>query len=304
MERLANNEETFVIDRIVNENKVGGGSLLPPQLSGQTRVPVVSNLRLIRSVSYFGGTQFTIGWNEPGELTHLISHFNIYVTGLLDDNKQPLGPFATRRSPAQVRAQSNSGVRPVALTVQTVLLNGQVSDMELSPSITAQTIAPALVASDYPDGSIPIEALFAGTAGNIITWDGGGTAIEATPASIDIVLGSSGLTTAGRLVVVSSAGVVKELTHVTIDNTDSPYSVPNTVLTILANTASGAIEVDLPAAASWSSRLLTIKNIGNTGNLVTIDGNASETIDGHLTVSIRYGTSVILVSDGSNWHIT
>jgi hypothetical protein len=81
----------------------------------------------------------------------------------------------------------------------------------------------------------------------------------------------------------------------TMDNTDDVWLVD----------ASGAARtVNLPTAASRKFRKYTIKKTDATGNLVTIDGNSSETIDGELThdLTTQY-ESVTIVSDGSNWHI-
>jgi len=64
----------------------------------------------------------------------------------------------------------------------------------------------------------------------------------------------------------------------------------------------GTFTVTLYAASGNSGKAITVKNIG-TGT-ITLDGNASETIDGAVTVTIpvQYG-SLTLVCDGSNWHI-
>lgn len=73
---------------------------------------------------------------------------------------------------------------------------------------------------------------------------------------------------------------------------------------ILADATSGAITVTLPAAASSSGRTLTIKKTDSSVNLVTVDGNASETIDGDLTKKIGFQYDFMQIScDGSNWHI-
>lgn len=64
----------------------------------------------------------------------------------------------------------------------------------------------------------------------------------------------------------------------------------------------GTFTVTLPASASNSGKTIDVKNIG-TGT-VTVDGNASETIDGATTydVTVQY-QNVTLVSDGTNWYI-
>lgn len=73
---------------------------------------------------------------------------------------------------------------------------------------------------------------------------------------------------------------------------------------ILADATSGAITVTLPAASSSSGRTLTIKKTDSSTNLITVDGNASETIDGDLTKKIGFQYDFMQIScDGSNWHI-
>ena len=65
---------------------------------------------------------------------------------------------------------------------------------------------------------------------------------------------------------------------------------------------SSTFTLTLYTAVGNSGRQITIKNVG-TGT-ITVDGNASETIDGSLTavISVQY-VSITLLSDGSNWSI-
>lgn len=65
----------------------------------------------------------------------------------------------------------------------------------------------------------------------------------------------------------------------------------------------GTFTINLPTAASVGAGwVYQIKNIG-TGT-VTIDGNASETIDGQTTIAlaVQYD-NLTICSDGSNWLI-
>ena len=71
---------------------------------------------------------------------------------------------------------------------------------------------------------------------------------------------------------------------------------------VLCNT--GPYTVTLPAAASNTGKVYYIKNIDAQGDDITLDGNASETIDGDLTFKLDpYKHAVRIVSDGTNWHI-
>lgn len=59
--------------------------------------------------------------------------------------------------------------------------------------------------------------------------------------------------------------------------------------------------VTLPAASGNAGRLIGFRMASGLTKLVTIDGNASETIDGAATRIMWAGESAILLCDGSNW---
>ena len=100
--------------------------------------------------------------------------------------------------------------------------------------------------------------------------------------------------------LVNSGSINISLPITTITTT---YTAGNDY-TILANAASGAFTVTLPAAASNSGVIYNIKKIDSSTNAVTIDGNASETIDGLLTYTLSTQNEEITIqSDGSNWRI-
>lgn len=65
-----------------------------------------------------------------------------------------------------------------------------------------------------------------------------------------------------------------------------------------------AVTLTLPAASGNSGLRYDIKVTCSVSTGITIDGNASETIDGQttLTLSTQYEVNTI-VCDGSNWHI-
>lgn len=73
--------------------------------------------------------------------------------------------------------------------------------------------------------------------------------------------------------------------------------------TLLCDTTSAGFTVTLPAAASSTGRILNIKKMVAANSLV-IDGNASETIDGSLTLTLtsQY-SSVTIQCDGTKWVI-
>lgn len=83
------------------------------------------------------------------------------------------------------------------------------------------------------------------------------------------------------------------------------YTATTADRVIVFDTTSGAMTCTLPAAATMVGQPLLIKKLGGaTANPLTIDGNASETIDGALTevISVAGGFREI-ISDGTKWHI-
>ncbi len=73
---------------------------------------------------------------------------------------------------------------------------------------------------------------------------------------------------------------------------------------VLCDASAGAITVTLPAAASHAGRHYYVKKIDSSANMVTIDGNADETIDGGLTAVLTVeNEDVPVVCDGANWNI-
>lgn len=74
--------------------------------------------------------------------------------------------------------------------------------------------------------------------------------------------------------------------------------------TVQCNASSAGFTVGLPASSSAGEGFaVTIIKTDSTTNLVTIDANGSETIDGALTFVLReQWSSVTLICDGSNWN--
>lgn len=100
---------------------------------------------------------------------------------------------------------------------------------------------------------------------------------------------------------VSTLDIQGSLSHRTTTIT-SATTLDNTHNIILCNT--GSYTVTLPPASSNTNRLYTIKNIDVDGDVITIDGNGSETIDGATTFDLSaYNEAVTIASDGSNWFI-
>ena len=91
----------------------------------------------------------------------------------------------------------------------------------------------------------------------------------------------------------------------TVVTKDAAYTLLSTDDVVLVDTDTiGAFTLTLPAAASNSGKVYQIKKITTDFLVCTIDGNASETIDGDLTTTVNTNGEVLkIVSDGTNWQI-
>ncbi len=71
---------------------------------------------------------------------------------------------------------------------------------------------------------------------------------------------------------------------------------------ILADASGGAFTVTLPPAAV--NNTFTIKKVDASGNVVTVDGDGAETIDGALTAALaaQY-ESLTVITNGANWFV-
>ena len=88
---------------------------------------------------------------------------------------------------------------------------------------------------------------------------------------------------------------------------ESAFAVSASIDVYGINTASTAVTVNLPAAGSVPEyKSYTFKDSGGNANSnnITIDGAASQTIDGQTTYVINTnGGAVTIISDGTGWQI-
>lgn len=82
------------------------------------------------------------------------------------------------------------------------------------------------------------------------------------------------------------------------------YTITNSDYTILCDASSAGFTVTLPTASGITGKIFKIKKTDATGNDVTVEGNASETIDGQLNkiLNAQY-MSITVQSNGTSWYI-
>ena len=140
-------------------------------------------------------------------------------------------------------------------------------------------------------------------AGTQVKFDANGNVGVGTTTPVggmSIMNGNVGI---GTWVPVSTLSVVGSLSVTTVTKSAN-YTASSSDNVILVSTSGGAVTITLPAVGSVPGREYVIKKTDNSGNVVTIQGNGTDNIDGNntATVSIQYQTLTI-VSDGSSWDI-
>ncbi len=89
-----------------------------------------------------------------------------------------------------------------------------------------------------------------------------------------------------------------------IDDTDSPYDVLVTDYSIMCDCTNGAVTVNLPAAASFTNRIINIGKTDSSSNAVTIDPNGSELINNELDAVFNVQHTVLSPqSNATGWQI-
>jgi hypothetical protein len=124
----------------------------------------------------------------------------------------------------------------------------------------------------------------------------------------DIIYGFSA-TQLGRIAAIATGKFLRSKGVTTVPAYGTPwenYQTKTGAYTMLVTDdivecTSGTFTVTLFTAVGNTGKQIIIKNTG-TGT-ITIDGNASETIDGALTITLPQYFSYTLVSNGANWII-
>lgn len=178
----------------------------------------------------------------------------------------------------------NTGVSGTAVLDEDDLVSDSNTQLATQQSIKA-----------YADTKLPITVT---TTGDIIYSSLGTTASRLPIGSAGEVLTvSGGLPSWATVSITPTAPVTKT-------NADSPYTALTTNETILLDTSLGAITVNLYAASGNAGKRLRLKKTTSDTNLVTIDGNVSETIDGGTTLILADQYEMVEIEcDGSNWHV-
>jgi len=91
---------------------------------------------------------------------------------------------------------------------------------------------------------------------------------------------------------------------ITVATKAGAYTLTSSDSVILADAVGGGFTLTLPTAVGLSGHVFHVKKIDVSANVVVIDGNGAETIDGAATVSISIQfQSYTMVSNGAAWQL-
>lgn len=185
---------------------------------------------------------------------------------------------------------------------------------------------PALAITKIPNSMLEGPTTLTAVSGTLGIANGGTGQTTKTPAFNAL----SPLTTKGDLIVIIASGdntrkaVGTDGQVLTADSSDSTgvkWVTPSTISTAsvtaktttytattsddIINASGSAFTITLYAASGNSGKSITInKTDASFTNIITIDANASETIDGDLTTTLNTQyESVTLYCDGTSWFI-
>jgi len=143
-----------------------------------------------------------------------------------------------------------------------------------------------------------------GVTPSLITWHNGEREkfFYLAAATYQVDVWAAGITSGGvKLVSLMSVERVSGKKRKSRTITDTDYLTPADEV-VLVDPTGGDIYVNLPPLAVSTEAEIFIKRITGGGNAVTVDGNASETIDGSTTYSMSSnGDAVRLVAVSGGW---
>lgn len=162
-------EADYILNRLINDTNTAEGSIVPLRVIGGTRVPTVTNLRVVKTERIERGTQITLAWQDIEPFDRL-SHYIVSTVEYSTVSQNPIGSNIARQSPIKIRILGDEDV-PITLTVQTVLLNGQSSRFTESPSVSTHTIEDFIEPGDQqlayqPQAPDTYTVTFSGSASN------------------------------------------------------------------------------------------------------------------------------------------
>ncbi len=254
------------------------------------------------------GTSPTFGFSQSVSVTGTITaSTNIILSGSIITN-------STAVNANLATASTSSGAGTTTATTSQLLFAGAttINYRIFSRGGTATTLAANSSYSTLILGTPSLTAAASGThaliAQQVIkapSWTSGSATVTAS-AGLYIDNVSTGTVTDRNYAIWVASGETRLGGSLSqpITTVTSATTLSASHSTVLVDATSAAVTINLPAAAGCTGRIYNIKKIDSSPNTVTLDGNASETIDGTTTkiISAQW-SSYQIQSNGTAWFI-
>ena len=282
----------------------GQATTTPPSITGKSLVSlgvalstteIDVNIEFIKTIDNPYDESYTIVSGAPSNSYEL--------TGPITPTTNIALPVDSRNAGSARNYVVGSGIMQVYLNGEKLRVGDDWTEVgspgSLSTSITTNI---DLVVSDYLTFVIPLNGstILAGGESNTASNVGSGANVFKQKAGVDLQFRSIKATSG-----IAVTQLTNEISLATIMTTRVIATTSTALITddlILVNASAGTVTVNLPAASTVPGKVYVIKKIDSSVNIMTIDPNGSETIDGLATmvIAIQYETLKI-VSDGSVW---
>lgn len=232
---------------------------------------------------------YTFANSTTADATQVNTNFNDIINSLTDGTKSLTIDALTCAGAATFNGNVTLG-------------NGTPDDITFTGSLASSIPIKTTNSYDFGSSTIGLRSVY------IAASDSAARTVRvlagAVSASYSITLPTAVAPQTGMGFISDASGVLSyRYTEKTTSKTAN-YTATGDETTILCDASGGAFTITLPAAASFTGKHFYVKKTDTSYNAVTIDGNASETIDGSTTTTLNTQYEFVkIVCDGSNWHI-
>ena len=232
---------------------------------------------------------YTLTNGTTADATKVMQNFNDLLNGITDGTKD-----------LTINALTVAG----ALTANGDVALGNFSTDTITVSGSLGSSIPISTNNSYDIGSatLGLAGVYLGSGSGkstrLVSTVTGTSYTLSLPAAVSTTSGQGIFTTNG------SGGTEFRFSDKVTASKTTTYTATESETVIPCDASSAAFTVTLPAASGLSGKRYVIKKTdADTTKAVTVDGNASETIDGATTVALtqQYQTAEI-ISDGTGWH--
>ncbi len=231
---------------------------------------------------------YTFSNGTTADASQVSQNFTDIVNGLSDASKD-----------ISVNAGTFAG--NVSISGNTTLGNASADDVTVTGSLASTINIKTTNTYNIGSSTLGLASVYLGANAQTVRILGSASMSATWTFTFPVSAGTS-----TYVLATNGSGVTSWTSKTTLNITAKTTTYTATIDDDVITCSTGsAWTLTLPAASTATGKVLEIKKTSSDFNALTIDGNASETIDGATTIKINTQyESMIIMCDGSNWHIT